>query len=166
MTRTDFATATLQVMKTIQNGNEYTLNKLSEKTELNFRTVQKVLKLLEECQKQLESKKINITHLEHATSIQMKSKSGITSMPVHIQKMLIRTSYYPTPDRNEEILAYLLQHNAIKPTSAILLNPSKILDELVIAEHVIKKGKKYYLLDMGTITAKGAMSLYPELIQK
>jgi len=93
-------------------------------------------------------------------------KSGITSMPVHIQKMLIRTSYYPTPDRNEEILAYLLQHNVIKPTSAILLNPSKILDELVIAEHVIKKGKKYYLSDMGTITAKGTMSLYPELIQK
>jgi len=165
MTRTDFASATLQVMRTIQNGEEYTLNKISEKTELNFRTVKKVLELLEECQKQLESKKINITHLEHATRIQMKTKHGLTSMPNHIQKMLIRTSYYPTPDRNEELLVYLLQHGAVKHTSAITITPSKILDELVTAEHLIKKGKKYYLSDMGAITAKGAMSLYPELTQ-
>lgn len=165
MTRTDFASATLQIMKAIQNGDEYTLNKLSDKTELNFRTVQKVLKLLEECQKQLESKKINITHLENSTRIQMKSKNGITSMPMNIQKMLIRTSYYPTPDRNEELLVYLLQHDATEYASAIHMDHSKILDELVMAEHIIKKGKKYYLSDMGTITAKGAISLYPELIQ-
>lgn len=165
MTRTDFASATRQVMKIIQNGDEYTLNKISEKTELNFRTVKKVLELLEECQKQLESKKINITHLEHATRIQMKSKNGLTSMPTHIQKMLIRTSYYPTPDRSEELLVYLLQHGATKHTSAIPMTPSKILDELVTAEHIIKKGTKYHLSDMGTITAKGAMSLYPELVQ-
>ncbi len=166
MSRTDFASATLQIIKTIQNGETYTLNKISETTELNFRTVQKVLKLLEACQTQLESKKINITHLEHATHIQMKPKSGITSMPMHIQKMLIRTSYYPTPDRNEEVLVYLLQNGATKHTSAIQMNSSTILDELVTAEHVIKKGEKYYLSDMGSITAKGAMSFYPELIQQ
>ncbi|QLH07105.1 hypothetical protein [Nitrosopumilus ureiphilus] len=164
MSRTDLVSATLQIMKAIQNGEAYTLNKISKKTELNFRTVQKALNLIEACQKQLESKKINITHLGHATHIQMKSKSGITSMPMHIQKMLIRTSYYPTPDRNEEILVYLLQNGATKNTSAIQMNSSPILDELVTAEHVIKKGKKYYLSDMGAITAKGAMSLYPELI--
>lgn len=98
MTRTDLSKATLQIMKTIQNGEIYTLNKISEKTELNFRTVQKALALIEACQKQLESKKINITHTDHATHIQMKAKSGITSMPLNIQKMLMRTSYYPTPD--------------------------------------------------------------------
>lgn len=165
MTRTDLSKATLQIMKTIQNGETYTLNKISEKTELNFRTVQKALLLIESCQKQLESKKINITHSEHATQIQMKEKNGITSMPLNIQKMLIRTSYYPTPDRNEEVLVYLLQNGAIKNTSAIQMDSSKILDELVTAEHVIKKAKKYYLSEMGAITAKGAMSLYPELIQ-
>lgn len=165
MSRTDLASATLQVMKTIQNGEAYTLNKISKKTKLNFRTVQKALNLIEACQKQLESKKINVTHLKHATHIQMKSKNGITSMPAYIQKMLIRTSYYPTPDRNEEILVYLLQKGAIKQTSAIPMNQGIILDELVAAEHVIKKGKKYYLSDMGIITAKGAISLYPELRQ-
>ncbi len=165
MTRTDLTSATLQIMKTLQNGEVYTLNKISEKTELNFRTVQKAFKLIEACQTQLESKKINITHLNNAIHIEMKTKSGITSMPMNIQKMLIRTSYYPTPDRNEEILVYLLQHDATKSTSAIQLNSSILLDELVAAEHVIKKGKKYYLSDMGAITAKGTMSLYPELIQ-
>ena len=165
MTRTDLSKATLQIMETIQNGETYTLNKISEKTELNFRTVQKALFLIEACQKQLETKKINITHTYHATHIQMKTKSGITSMPMNIQKMLLRTSYYPTPDRNEEVLVYLLQNGAIKNTSAILMDSSTILDELVTAEHIIKKGEKYYLSEMGVITAKGAISLYPELIQ-
>ena len=165
MTRTDLSKATLQIMKTIQNGESYTLNKISKKTELNFRTVQKALALIEACQKQLESKKINIIHMDHATHIQMKTKSGITSMPLNIQKMLLRTSYYPTPDRNEEVLVYLLQNNAIKNTSAIPMGSSTILDELVTAEHIIKKGRKYHLSEMGVITAKGAVSLYPELIQ-
>ena len=47
----------------------------------------------------------------------------------------------------------------------IQMNSSTILDELVAAEHIIKKGEKYYLSEMGVITAKGAMSIYPELIQ-
>lgn len=165
MTRTDLVSATLQIMKIIQNGEEYTLNKISQETKLNFRTVRKVFKLLEACQIQLETKKINITHLDHAKHIQMKPKSGMTSMPTAIQKMLIRTSYYPTPDRYEEILVYLLQNGATKNTLAIQMDSNPILDELVVAEHVIKKRKKYYLSDMGALTAKGAISLYPELIQ-
>lgn len=86
-------------------------------------------------------------------------------MPLNIQKMLMRTSHYPTPDRNEEVLVYLLQNGATKQTSTIPMDSSIILDELVMSEHVIKKGEKYYLSEMGMITAKGAMSLYPELIQ-
>jgi len=166
MARTDLTSATIQIMETIQNGEPYTLNKISEKTKINFRTVQKALVMIEEFQKMTESKKINISHLGNSTHIQMKTKSGITSMPMHVQKMLMRTSYYPTPDRNEEVLVYLLQNDATKQTSAIQMNPSVILDELVAAEHIIKRGKKYYLSDMGAITAKGAVSLYPELIKK
>ncbi len=165
MSRTDLTSATIEIMKTIANGKPYTLNKLSEKTELNFRTVQKAVVLIEEFQKQFESKKINITYLGNSTHIQMKSKNGITSMPIHVQKMLMRTTYYPTPDRNEEVLVYLLQNHATIPSSAIHMNSNVILDELVSAEYVIKKGKKYYLSEMGIITAKGAISLYPELIQ-
>ena len=86
-------------------------------------------------------------------------------MPIHVQKMLMRTTYYPTPDRNEEILVYLLQNHAIISSSAIHMNSNAILDELISAGHVIRKGKKYYLSEIGIITAKGAISLYPELIQ-
>ena len=89
----------------------------------------------------------------------------MTSMPANMQKMLIRTSYYPEPDRDDEMLVYLLQKGATKKTSAIQMDSSVILDELVVAEHVVKKGKKYYLSEMGATTAKGAISLYPELVQ-
>lgn len=165
MVRTDLATATLQVMETIQDGNEYTLNMISEKTSLNFRTVQKSLRLIEEFQKGFELKKLNIVHLKNATRIQMTPKSGLTSMPINVQKMLIRTSYYPTPSREEEVLVYLSQKGAIDVKSGIGMESSKILEELVNAEHIIKKGKKFYLSDMGVITAKGAVSLYPELLE-
>ena len=165
MPRTDLTNAVLQIIKTTQDGKSYTLNKISEETKLNFRTVQKALRLIEACQTQLESKKINITRSKHAIHIQTKPKIGISSMPIDVQKMLIRTSYYPTPDRSEEVLVYLLQNGATKNTSAIKMNPSIVLDELITSEHVIRKGRNYYLTDMGTLTAKGAMSLYPELIQ-
>ncbi len=164
MNRTDLGSAISQILKILQNGQQYTINKISKETKLNFRTVQKALEWIEAFQTQLESKKINITNLGHTTHIQMKSRDEISSLPIDMQKMLIRTLYYPTPDRNEEILVYLLQNGATKSTSAVPMNSSTLLDELVIAEHVIKKGKKYYLSEMGAITAKGAMSLYPELI--
>lgn len=166
MTRTDLASATIQVIKAIQNGDEYTLNKLSDKTELNFRTVQKILRLLEECQKQLETKKISITHLNNSTHIQMKPKSGMTSMPLPIQKMLVRTTYYPTPNREQELLAYLLQKNATSVATAIEMNPGKILSEMVDAQHIKKKGEKYYLTEIGIVVAKGSLSMYPELVLK
>lgn len=165
MVRTDLVTATLQVMKTIQDGDEYTLTMISEKTSLNFRTVQKSLRLIEEFQKGFELKKLNIVHLKNVTRIQMTPKSGLTSMPINVQKMLIRTSYYPTPSREEEVLVYLSQKGAIDVKSGIGMESSKILEELVNAEHIIKKGKKFYLSDMGVITAKGAVSLYPELLE-
>ena len=165
MSRTDLTSATIQIMNTIEDGESYTLNNLCKETKLNFRTVKKILNLIEIFQEQLESKKINITRSNHLIRVQAKAKTGMTSMPTNMQKMLIRTSYHPEPDRDDEVLVYLLQKGATKKTSAIQMDSSMILDELVVAEHVIKKGKKYYLSDMGATTARGAISLYPELVQ-
>lgn len=165
MSRTDLTSATKRIMDTIEDGESYTLNSLCKETKLNFRTVRKTLDLIEIFQERLESKKINITRSNHLIHVQAKAKTGMTSMPMNMQKMLIRTSYYPEPDRDDEMLVYLLQKGATKKTSAIQMDSSMILEELVAAEHVIKKGKKYYLSDMGTATAKGAISLYPELVQ-
>ena len=165
MSRTNFTSATIQVMNIIEDGESYTLSSLCKETKLNFRTVQKILNLIEIFQERLESKKINITRSNHLIRVQAKAKTGMTSMPANMQKMLIRTSYYPEPDRDDEMLVYLLQKGATKKTSAIQMDSSVILDELVAAEHVVKKGKKYYLSEMGATTAKGAISLYPELVQ-
>ncbi len=165
MSRTDLTSATIQIMNTIEDGESYTLNHLCKETKLNFRTVQKILNLIEIFQEQLESTKINITRSNHLIHVQAKAKTGMTSMPANMQKMLIRTSYYPEPDRDDEMLVYLLQKSATKKTSAIQMDSSMILDELVAAEHIVKKGKKYYLSEMGTTMAKGALSLYPELVQ-
>ena len=165
MSRTNFTSAAIQVMNIIEDGESYTLSSLCKETKLNFRTVQKILNLIEIFQERLESKKINITRSNHLIRVQAKAKTGMTSMPANMQKMLIRTSYYPEPDRDDEMLVYLLQKGATKKTSAIQMDSSVILDELVAAEHVVKKGKKYYLSEMGATTAKGAISLYPELVQ-
>ena len=165
MSRTNFTSATIQVMNIIEDGESYTLSSLCKETKLNFRTVQKILNLIEIFQERLESKKINITRSNYLIRVQAKAKTGMTSMPANMQKMLIRTSYYPEPDRDDEMLVYLLQKGATKKTSAIQMDSSVILDELVAAEHVVKKGKKYYLSEMGATTAKGAISLYPELVQ-
>lgn len=43
----------------------------------------------------------------------MTLKKNISSLPIQMQKMLIRTLYYPAPDKNEEILVYLLKNDAI-----------------------------------------------------
>lgn len=91
----------------------------------------------------------------------MKKKYGLLSLPIDTQKMLIRTLYYPTPDDNEDLLVYLLQHGAINHTSSIDVIPSDVLDGLITAEHIIKKGTKYHLSDVGMIIAKGTISLYP-----
>lgn len=165
MPRTDLTSATIQIMNTMSNGEQYTLKKISEKTELNFRTVQKVFKLIDEFQKRLDSKKINILHTKNVIKVQMKEKSGMTAMPIPIQKMLIRTTYYPTPNRHEELLVYLLQNNATSLKSSIVLEKSKIIEELVKAEHITKNKQRYFLSEMGAITARGAVSLYPELVK-
>ena len=162
MPRTDLTSATIQIMKVLQDGESYTLNKISQKTELNFRTVQKAFILIDACQVQLESKRIIMIHTDNTTFIQMKAKSEMALMPVSAQKKLIRTLYHPNIDKNEKMLVYLLQSDATRSISAITMNSSKLLDELVAAEHVIKKDGKYHLSEMGAITAKGAMSLYPE----
>ena len=163
MTRTDLETATIQVMKTIRKGDVYTVNKLSEETHLNFRTVQKVLRLIEQCQKELETKKFSMTLDKNLTSIQMKPRGGMTSLPDEIQKMLIRTTYFPTPSRDEELLVFLLQKNAISADSAIHLDSSDILQKLLDAQHIKKTRRKYHLTEMGEITASGIVSLYPEI---
>lgn len=164
LSRTDFPTAVTKALKILKSGETYTQNKLAQKTDLNARTIQKVLSLLGEVQSALKEKEIDISESENVKIIRMKEKNGLASLPDSLQKMIIKTLYYPTASREEEILAHLLIKNAIGKKSAISLPEGKMLKELVKAEQISQTDSgKFYLTDIGIMVARGATELYSEL---
>lgn len=162
-TRNDLSTATGIVLKKLTSGEPFTLNKLSNDTSLNFRTVKKVLNILEKCQNVLLEKKIDVSTLDNLTIVQMRDRSGFLSLPEKVRRLIIKASYYPTISREEEILTYLLAHDATKVASRIKMDKDQTLARLIKAGHVEEKGNKFYLTNMGQIVANGALLLYPEL---
>ncbi|NHI03211.1 hypothetical protein DYY67_1042 [Candidatus Nitrosotalea sp. TS] len=162
--RTDFVTAIHRVLEILKTGEPYTLNKLGQETNLNFRTVKKILSVLESNQTLLSGRSLDVSELDNVTVVRIKEKIGLTFYPENIQNLIIRTMYYPTSSREEEILVYLYLNNAINISSAIHLPEDNILKELTEAEHVEKTDNgKYYLTSDGQYVAKGALKLYPEL---
>src|SRR6185312_14472078 len=142
----------------------FTQNKLAQKTKLNFRTLQKVLIHLGGVQSILQDKIIDISDLDNVKIVRMKERSGLTSFPDNIQKMIIKTLYYPTSSREEEILVHLLLRKAMSKDFAVHIPEDSILKELLEMEYVTKtKASSYYLTSDGMMVAKGAMKLYPEL---
>ena len=162
-TRTDFPTALEMVLDVLKTGEPYSLSKLAQEANLNFRTVKKILRVLEASQSSFSGKYLDVSNLDNLTVVKMKEKTGMTLFPEHIQNLIIKTSHYPTVSREEEILTYLLLKNAINPDLSIDLLEDHILKELVEAEHVGKINDKYYLTEDGMYIAKGALKLYPEL---
>lgn len=168
-TRTDFATAVEKTLETLKSGESFTQNKLAHKTKLNFRTLKKVLAHLGEVQSVLHENVIDISNLDNVKIIRMKERVGLTSFPEIMQKTIIKTLYYPTSSREEEILVHLLIRRAISKSSAINIHEDAILKELLNMEYVEKtRSSSYYLTPDGIMLAKGALKLYPELkeIQK
>ena len=162
-TRTDFATALEMILDILESGKPYSLSKLAKEANLNFRTVKKILRVLEFSQSSFSGKHLDVSNLDNLTVVKMKEKTGMTLFPEHIQNLIIKTSHYPTVSREEEILTHILLKNAVNPDSAIDLREDHILKELVEAEHVGKINDKYYLTEDGRYIAKGALKLYPEL---
>ena len=162
--RTDFASALHKTLDILKTGEPYSLNKLSEKANLNFRTIRKVIEVLEDNQSSLSGKSLDVSILDNLTMVRMKEKSGLNMFPEHIQNLIIKTMYYPTVSKEEEILVYLFLKNALDVVSATSLPENSIIQELVSAEHVGKTSDgKYYLTSDGRYIAKGALKLYPEL---
>jgi len=162
-TRTDFVTAYHKVLGILKSGEPYTLSKLSQKANLNFRTIKKILYVLESSQSSFSGKYLDVTNLENLTVIKMKEKAGLTLFPEHIQSLIIKTSHYPTVSREEEVLVHLLLKNATNRNSTIDLLEDQTLKDLVEAEHVEKTNGQYFLTEDGKYIAKGALKLYPEL---
>ncbi len=162
-TRTDFATALEMILDILESGKPYSLSKLAQEANLNFRTVKKILHVLESSQSSFSGKHLDVSNLDNLTVIKMKEKTGMTLFPEHIQNLIIKTSHYPAVSREEEILTHILLKNATNPDSAIDLREDHILKELVESEHVGKINDKYYLTEDGRYIAKGALKLYSEL---
>jgi len=163
-TRTDFSTALTKTLEVLKNGEMYTQNKLAQKTDLNSRTIAKILVLLDHVQSVLKENEIDISALENVKVIRMRERSGLATFPENIQKMIIKTIHYPTVSREEEILTHLFLRNATTEKSAVLIPEDSILKELVEAEHVSKTNDgRFYLTVDGGFIAKGALKLYPEL---
>ena len=162
-TRTDFPTALEMVLDVLKTGEPYSLSKLAQEASLNFRTVKKILHVLESSQSSFSGKHLDVSNLDNLTVVKMKEKTGMTMFPEHIQNLIIKTSHYPTVSREEEVLTYLFLKNAINPDFRIDLPEDHVLKELVEDEHVGKINGKYYLTEDGRYIAKGALKLYPEL---
>ena len=162
-TRTNFSTALEMVLDVLKTGEPYSMSKLAQEANLNFRTVKKILHVLETSQSSFSRRHLDVFNLDNLTVVKMKEKTGMTLFPEHIQNLIIKTSHYPTVSREEEILTHLFLKNAVNPDFAVDLLEDHILKELVEAEHVGKINDKYYLTEDGRYIAKGALKLYPEL---
>lgn len=163
--RTDFPTAVQKIYRVLENGEPFTLNRLSQETKLNFRTVKKAIDFIQINQKSFLEKAVEVSSAsDNLTIVRVRSRSGLGFYPESIQKLIIKTSYYPTASREEEILAYLLMANATDDRRAVNLSEDRKLRELVEAEHITKTlDGGYYLTPDGQMIAKGALDLYPEL---
>jgi len=93
----------------------------------------------------------------------MQKISGMSSLTEKVRHLIIKASYYPMVSREEEILTYLLAHNATEANSRIKIDKDQTLAKLIKAGHVGEKIGKFYLTNMGKMVANGALMLYPEL---
>ena len=161
--RTSIVDALHIVLEILKSGEPFTLNKLARESDLNFRTVKKVIDVLQSSHSSFSGKQLEVSDLDSTTIIQLKEKTGLLLFPETIQNLIIKTNHYPVASRDEEILVYMFLKKATEPRNAIHIPETKMIEELVEAEHVGKIGNKFYLTEDGAYIAKGALELYPEL---
>ncbi|MHB8568105.1 MAG: hypothetical protein ACYC7D_15135 [Nitrososphaerales archaeon] len=168
--RTSLPEALGIVIKTIEKRNDeraLTLKEISKETGLNPRTVRKTISLIEETKQFLERKDLRIIRGGSGILIQTdKKKVKMMDLPDDIQKFIIRTKYFPQPTREEEIQVYLYSRKAFDGKSALFLEDTPIVRELLKHERIEKtRGEepKFYLTEIGKMVALGALDVYPEL---
>jgi hypothetical protein len=164
MERKSFPEATKIVLDTLGKGESFSISELSKQAGLNRRTVEKSLEVLAIAQNYFLERKLEITPLRHAKIVQLSKRSGLLNLPENLQKLIIRTVYYPSPSREEEILVYAYIKDAFSPEKAIEITKSTLVKKLLKQGQLIKnEDGRIYLSDEGKIVAEGALNLYPEL---
>ena len=166
-TRVSLSVATKTVLAALADGS--TVTELATKSQLNRKTVNKVLKILQTVQDFTENNRIEISKI-HSTRSEIRllpREPVFTDLPLDTQAQVIRGQYFPTPSREEEILTFLLNSGAVDPTKAKKITDS---DRSQIVEKLIQQGQieqeskgGYYLSDEGKTVATGATMIYPEL---
>jgi hypothetical protein len=163
--RTSLPKAVKAVLDAIEKNTTLSVNALSRETGLNRRTVEKALDLLLESQTFFDRARLQVLKMDHLKMVEISEKSGLLELPENIQRLIIRTAYYPNPSIEESILVHMCLRGATSRENAILLDEDETLQKLVKQGQILKVETlpRFYLSDEGKIVADGALRLYPEL---
>lgn len=161
--RTDFPSAVQEVLKVLSDGRPYTIARLAQEANLNFRTVKKAIELIEKTQATLQSKRVEVSATsDNHTVIRITEKAGFASLPENIQNMVLK-SLYPSITEEDKVLVGLLKRGAVSEKTAVEMESSTALERLLEAEHVLSSGTRFYLSKDAQMIAKSALRFYPEL---
>jgi len=166
--RTSLPDATRAVLRTLETtGESLTVSNVVQSTGLHRRTVEKAVDEIMEIQRVLKDKKVILDKVNKMRVLRLEERSGMLSLPDHIQKIIIRSLYFPTPSREEEILVHLYLRDATNKRTAMKSEEGNRLTEKLLRQGQILSttDKRIYLSKEGFTVAKGALDTYPELMQ-
>lgn len=161
--RTSFPEAVKIILETLKTERTLSVNALSRKTGLNRRTVEKALKLLLDIQPYFLEMKLNSVQSDWRKLIEVDEKTGLLELPENVQRLIIRTVYYPNPSKEEIVLIHMLLNDALSPQKSLSLERDQTVQKLMEQGQIAEENGRLYLSDEGKIVAQGALRLYPEL---
>lgn len=162
-TRTSFPEAVKTILETLKKEKSLSVNALSKETKLNRRTVEKTLKLLLEIQPYFQEIKLGSVQSDWRKLVEVKERTGLLGLPENVQRLIIRTIYYPNPSEEEIILIHLLLNEAFIPEKALPITQNLAVKKLLEQGQLVESKGRLYLSDEGKIVAQGALQIYPEL---
>jgi hypothetical protein len=170
----------------------HSISGLSRDAQLHRRTVEKVIELLFELEKNwLDTYRVKLDNLDDRRRIvSLERRTGLLSYPKEAQSYIIKSKYFPIPSKETSVMTYLYLKGATTPEKAISLpegGDREIEDE--VTRRLVKQGKiiekeqereegdeggavgssskdLFYLSKEGITIAKGALQIYPELEQE
>src|SRR5208283_1780866 len=114
------------IMKKSSRSKPFTVKDIVRETHLNPRTVRKSISILEQTHEVFSKENLVISRTNSGMFLTMEPRQvGMLNLPEDVQRMLIRTKYFPQASRDQEILVFLYLRKAFNPKSAIYLDSSQ-----------------------------------------
>jgi len=162
--RTPLDEALRRILEKLERKDRvFTESSLGQEARLNRRTVEKVLEMLTLAQSTFERAKLMVKETRQAKLVTLEPKSGILGLPEQIQRLIIRTVFFPEPDEQQRTLVHLYIRGAVSKQTAVSLDKSSTIEKLLKQGQVVEENQRFHLSDEGIIVAKGSLDLYPEL---